>query len=106
MDEQRILEEMERVLAAEDPRLAARLVSFGRPALSDALRTRRARAALMLMLLTVVAAVMLVVYTLGAVRLGTGTRPPHGSHPAASVPGSSSTSAAPLNGRPGSTPAP
>ncbi len=31
MDEQRILEEMERMLAADDPRLAAKLAAFGQP---------------------------------------------------------------------------
>ena len=31
MDEQRILDEMERKLAGDDPLLASRLTSFGRP---------------------------------------------------------------------------
>ena len=56
MDEQRILEEMERMLAADDPRLAARLSAFGQPGVSQVLRTRRAKAVLSLMLVAVIAA--------------------------------------------------
>ena len=37
MDEQRILDEMERRLADDDPRLASRLASLGRPGLAVAL---------------------------------------------------------------------
>src|SRR5580658_1169262 len=54
MDEQRILEEMERMLAADDPRLAARLAAFGQPGVSQVLHTRRARAVLSLLTLTVI----------------------------------------------------
>jgi hypothetical protein len=43
MDEQRILEEMERKLADDDPLLASRLTSFGRPGLAALMRSRRAR---------------------------------------------------------------
>lgn len=69
MDEQRILEEMERVLAADDPRLAARLASFGRPGFSQVLRTRRARAVLSLMTLAVIAVVAVFFYAMTAFRL-------------------------------------
>jgi hypothetical protein len=75
MDEQRILEEMERMLAADDPRLAARLAAFGRPGFSEMLRTRRARAAIALMALAVIAAVAIVMYMMSTVRLGIGTGP-------------------------------
>lgn len=61
MDEQRILDEIERCLADEDPRLAARLTSFGRPGLGIALRSRRGR-----MLASVIALVTLVVITIAA----------------------------------------
>ena len=81
MDEQRILEEMERMLAADDPRLAARLAAFGRPGISEMLRTRRARAAIALMALALVAAVAIVMYMMSTVRLGAGSaqgqRPVH-----------------------------
>ena len=64
MDEQRILEEMERKLADEDPLLASRLTSFGRPGLAAMMRSRRARIALSLLALIVIAAVSLGVYAL------------------------------------------
>jgi hypothetical protein len=87
MDEQRILDEMERMLAADDPRLAARLAAFGRPGLSQVLRTGRARAALALMIVAVAAAVAVVVYLMGAFRLGVPQRPqpPRASHKAQRV---------------------
>jgi hypothetical protein len=43
MDEQRILDEMERNLAADDPRLASRLGSFGQQRLPGSLRSQQAR---------------------------------------------------------------
>src|SRR5215472_6250505 len=70
MDEQRILEEMERVLAADDPKLAARLAAFGQPGIGHVLRTRRARATLSLMVLVLIAAVASVIYMMTAFRLG------------------------------------
>ena len=68
MDEQRILEEMERMLAADDPRLAARLAAFGQPGFGQVLRTRRARATLSVMLLILIAAVAAVIYLMGALK--------------------------------------
>jgi Protein of unknown function (DUF3040) len=78
MDEQRILEEMERVLAADDPRLAARLAAFGQPGFGQVLRTRRARATLSLMVLVMIAAVAAVIYLMSAFRPGgtAGSTPP------------------------------
>ncbi len=75
MDEQRILDEMERMLAADDPRLAARLAAFGRPGLAHALRTGRARATVAMTVVAVVAAVAVVVYLMSALRLGESLRP-------------------------------
>src|SRR5579875_14781 len=72
MDEQRILEEMERMLAADDPRLAARLAAFGRPGFTEVMRGRRARVTFSLMLLGVVAAAAVVIYILSAFRLASG----------------------------------
>src|SRR5215471_9420121 len=83
MDEQRILDEMERVLAADDPRLAAKLAAFGRPGVSQAWRTGRARLTLALMVVAVVAAVAVVVYLMSAFRLGETLRP---HQPSASPP--------------------
>jgi len=64
MDEQRILDEIERGLGSADPLLAARLSSFGfqRPSLT--LRTRRARIAMSFIALIVATAMSLVVYSL------------------------------------------
>ena len=64
MDEQRILDEMERKLVDDDPLLASRLTSFGRPGLAALLRSRRARVVLSFLALVVIAAVSLVVYAL------------------------------------------
>jgi Protein of unknown function (DUF3040) len=64
MDEQRILEEMERRLADDDPLLASRLTSFGRPGLAVLMRSRRARIVLSCLALVVIAAASLAVYAL------------------------------------------
>jgi hypothetical protein len=75
MDEQRILEQMERMLAADDPRLAARLAAFGQPGLGQSLRTRRARAALSVMVLVLIAAVAAVIYMMSSLRPGATNSP-------------------------------
>ena len=82
MDEQRILEEMERMLAADDPKLAARLAAFGQPGFGQVLRTRRARATLSIMVLVLIAAVAAVIYLMSSFRPGNpgtghGQRTPH-----------------------------
>lgn len=64
MDEQRILDEIERGLAGADPLLAARLSSFGFQRTALTLRTRRARVVVSFVTLIVVAAISLVVYAL------------------------------------------
>jgi DUF3040 family protein len=64
MDEQRILEEMERKLADDDPLLASRLTSFGRPGLTALMRSRRARIVLSFLALVTIATVSLAVYAL------------------------------------------
>jgi len=64
MDEQRILDEMERKLCDDDPLLASRLTSFGRPGLAAMMRSRRVRIVLSLLALIVIAAASLAVYAL------------------------------------------
>jgi cytoskeletal protein RodZ len=64
MDEQRILDQIERGLASADPALATRMASFGAPRRITALRVRRLRLVASLMTLLVVASVSLVVYAL------------------------------------------
>jgi hypothetical protein len=70
MDEQHILDAMERELAADDPKLAARLASFGEPRIGAALRTPRARALLSLAALLLIAVVALLLYAMTALRPG------------------------------------
>jgi len=64
MDEQRILDQIERGLASADPALATRMSSFGAPRRITALRMRRLRLVASLMTLLIVASVSVVVYAL------------------------------------------
>jgi hypothetical protein len=68
MDEQRILDQIERGLASADPALATRMASFGAPRRIVALRMRRLRLMASLMTLVVIATVSLVVYALAPFR--------------------------------------
>jgi len=68
MDEQRILDEIERALAGADPGLAARMSSFGTSRGPLTVRMRRARLLASLGTLLVVAMVSLVVYALVPLR--------------------------------------
>jgi hypothetical protein len=70
MDEQRKLEEMERKLADDDPLLASRLTSFGRPGLAVLMRARRVRIMLTCLALIVIAAASVAVYVLAPFRAG------------------------------------
>src|SRR5260370_39693063 len=76
MDEQRIVEEMARMRAAADPRLAARLAAFGQPGLGQVLRTRRARATMSAVALILIAAVAAVIFMMSSFRSGLGTNGP------------------------------
>jgi Protein of unknown function (DUF3040) len=76
MDEQRMLDEMERKLAVDDPLLASRLSSFGHPGLAAVLRSPRTRLLLALAALVVIAVVALVVYAVGPFRSGPGRPSP------------------------------
>ncbi len=78
MDEQRILDAMERKLADDDPLLASRLSSFGRPGVAAIMRSRRARIVLSFLALIAIAAVSLAVYALTPFRT---TFEPKGSTP-------------------------
>jgi len=80
MDEQRILEEMERMLAADDPRLAARLSAFGQPGIGQVFRSRRAKAVLSLLMVAVIAAAASVIYLMSVFRPGGGTQNYPGQH--------------------------
>jgi hypothetical protein len=95
MDEQRILDEMERKLADDDPLLASRLTSFGRPGLAALMRSRRARIVLSFLALIVIAAVSLAVYALTPFRASiTGRAAPHGVATSAAPQGKNTHTAA------------
>jgi len=76
MDEQRMLAEIERRLADDDPMLAARLSTFRLPRLTFAIRSARSRLVASLLMLVVVGVVSVFVYALipfrsqGTARLG------------------------------------
>jgi Protein of unknown function (DUF3040) len=105
MDEQRILDEIERGLANADPRLAARLSSFGFQRRALTLRSRRARLVASCITVVVVAAMSLVVYALVPFRTVTDRHlPPRSSaspgQPVLTVPShvvSSPSASAPVN---------
>src|SRR5215469_5834571 len=84
MDEQRILDEMERNLAADDPRLAARLDSFGQPRLPRPIRSQQVRTIGGVLALALIAAITVMVFVIspfaGHVRSDGNTRP-HGGTP-------------------------
>jgi Protein of unknown function (DUF3040) len=64
MDEQRMLAEIERRLAAEDPGLATRLSSFRRPGPSAGPRTRKGRLIMLACMIALIAIVSTVIYAL------------------------------------------
>ena len=69
MEEQRILAEIERQLAGEDPGLAVRLSRFGRPGLAAGLNTPRGRVLASFLVVGVVALLSLMVYSLMPLRM-------------------------------------
>ena len=64
MDEQRVLAEIERRLAAEDPRLATCMSAFKRPAAGNVLHTPRARIIGSLFTVLLIAMISLMVYAM------------------------------------------
>jgi Protein of unknown function (DUF3040) len=88
MDEQRMLAEIERRLAAEDPGLATRLSSFRRRSGPAAgLRTPRGRVILLVGMLSLIAVLSAVVYLLAPFRPAKAPSTPLTSHPAVIVQG-------------------
>jgi hypothetical protein len=70
MEEQRMLDEMERALAAADPRLASRLNAFGQQRLPGIFSSQRAKTISGLLALALIAAVTVMMFVLS----------PYGSH--------------------------
>ena len=85
MDEQRILDEMERRLADDDPRLAARLASLGGTGLGAALRSPRVRLIASLAALALIAVIALMMYAMIPFRGATARHPQ--AHRSAARPG-------------------
>jgi Protein of unknown function (DUF3040) len=69
MDEQRILAEIERKLAADDPALAGSLSAFSRPGLPAGLRTPRSRMLASIIVIAVIALTSLMVYSFSPLRV-------------------------------------
>lgn len=64
MEEQRMLDEMERQLAIDDPKLASRLNAFGGQRMPGAFSSRRARTISGLLALALIAAVTIMMFVL------------------------------------------
>jgi hypothetical protein len=84
MEEQRMLDEMERNLAAEDPRLAARLGAFGQQRLRSPIRSQQARTISGVLALALIAAVTIMVFVISPFAHHAQNDPPTKSSPAAS----------------------
>jgi hypothetical protein len=105
MDEQRMLAEIERRLADDDPVLAARLTSFRLPRLTFATRSARSRLTASLLMLVVVGVVSVFVYALipfrgQAVRAGGVHSTASPAHPTMSASGPGHVRAAGQSGIP------
>jgi Protein of unknown function (DUF3040) len=74
-DEQRVLAEIERRLAAEEPRLASSLATFRRPTPAAVLRSPRARIVGSLFAVLLVATVSLMFYAMSPFRVHSGRAP-------------------------------
>jgi hypothetical protein len=92
MEEQRMLDEMERALAADDPRLASRLNAFGQQRMPGLLTSQRAKTISGLLALALIAAVTIMMFVLSPY----GSRhhtPPRPAHSAATKPPTSNPNA-------------
>jgi hypothetical protein len=75
MDEQRMLAEIERRLAAEDPGLATKLSSFRRPGSAAGFRATRGRVIGTVCTIILLAAIALTIYAMTPFRAHTGKAP-------------------------------
>ncbi|MGH3273270.1 MAG: DUF3040 domain-containing protein [Streptosporangiaceae bacterium] len=105
MEEQRILDAMERKLADDDPRLASRLSAFGQPHLPGAIGSGKARAALIALIsLALAVLVTLMIYQMlpFPVTPGRPTHPAQRSRVVTSVGGQPATTTATRAAQPAS----
>jgi len=93
MDEQRMLAEIERRLAAEDPRLATRLSSFRRPGPAVGLRTKRGKVIGSICTVVFLVVIGLTVYAMIPIRA-------HGSKTPATRVSAQQTTSAPVRSSP------
>ena len=89
MEEQRMLDEMERALAADDPRLASRLNAFGQQRLPGIFSSPRAKAISGLLALALIAAVTVMMFVLSPAGGHRGSAP--GTGPSAGASRSATT---------------
>lgn len=99
MDEQRMLAEIERRLAAADPGLASNLATFRKPGRLSAFRSTRARVIGSLFTVAVVAMASLMVYAMLPFRSG-GRTPSHTAVITSSGPGQAGTAQAKIGAAP------
>ena len=84
MEEQRMLDEMERQLAVDDPKLASRFNAFGQQRTPGAFASQRVKTIVGLLALALIAAVTVMMFVLSPYGIHHGTPPPR-STPASST---------------------
>jgi hypothetical protein len=77
MEEQRMLDEMERQLAADDPRLASRFLTFGQQRLPGTFSSQRAKTISGLIALALIAAVTVMMFVFSPYSNSHQTPPAH-----------------------------
>jgi Protein of unknown function (DUF3040) len=82
MEEQRMLDEMERQLAIDDPKLASRFNTFGQQRMPGAFASQRVKTIVGLLALVLIAAVTVMMFVLSPYGAHHGTTP-HTTHGAA-----------------------
>ncbi len=92
MEEQRMLDEMERQLAIDDPKLAARLNTFGRQRLPGSVTSHRAKTISGLLALALIAAITIMMFVLSP--SGHPRTAPHSGPPASASTSARSNTAA------------
>jgi Protein of unknown function (DUF3040) len=75
MEEQRMLDEMERQLAVDDPKLASRFSTFGQPRMPGAFASQRVKTIVGLLALALIAAVTVMMFVLSPYGVHHGTTP-------------------------------
>jgi hypothetical protein len=85
MEEQRMLDEMERQLAIADPKLASRFNAFGQQRMPGAFASQRVKTIVGLLALALIAAVTVMMFVLSPYGVHHGTTTPRTTPPAGST---------------------